>query len=571
MIKKKIKMDLSISNAPQIVYAVQGDTNTRNVVIDLYNAGSAWTVPDGASGVVKFQKADGKGGIYDKLPNGFPAVVYEENSNQIEVSLAPQVLTCPGEVKAQVSLIYDNNIISTFSFVVLVQADPSANSEKSTDYVNWDRYFIPQTSGATVGQYLKITKVDSLGRVIEVSPVDAPKNPGEMDTDLDMKSNSIHGVGSLELWNEDDISTVILQAGFPEGDSESENFNGVIEFRTSRGDEPVVIRNIAGANNPNEAVNKKQLDEVVSNVKSAIMSKSLRFAIYNLLMDAVYKSENHESDKDALAELLNDGGNDDDTVATLIEISATYSGGDVLAGTPVSDLSGIIVTAYYSDGTSEAVTDYILSGTIVEGENTITVSYGGKTTTFTVVGIMESGGEDEAEPLYTFETALNVPLPDRYGTKPIEYSVSNGNHVEIKAGDDVSGSAYIRSNFSTAATNGADISNAPEWFKIPANSDVTFKLTNVNISGVPLHEVPTNMKFGLRDMKATQSDEFIVFVKSSENIIPGVEYILNDPWEATVTIESEVSVQGVCAFFVIAAGLSIEFNVELYVNGERWI
>ena len=309
MIKKKIKMDLSINNAPQVVYAVQGDTNTRNVVIDLYNAGSAWTVPDGTSGVVKFQKADGKGGIYDKLPNGFPAVVYEENSNQIEVSLAPQVLTFPGEVKAQVSLIYVNNIISTFSFVVLVQADPSANAEKSTDYVNWDRYFIPQTSGATVGQYLKITKVDSLGRVIEVSPVDAPKNPGEMDTDLDMKSNSIHGVGSLELWNEDDVSTVILQAGFPEGDSESEDFNGVIEFRTSRGDEPVVIRNVSSAKNPNEAVNKGQLDEAIEKM-AQIKDDSVGFppSAVNLLITILRDCVTYNDQTiniDALEALLN--------------------------------------------------------------------------------------------------------------------------------------------------------------------------------------------------------------------------------------------------------------------------
>ena len=267
MIKKKIKMDLSINNTPQVVYAVQGDTNTRNVVIDLYNAGSAWTVPDGASGVVKFQKADGKGGIYDKLPNGFPAVVYEENSNQIEVSLAPQVLTFPGEVKSQVSLIYDNNIISTFSFVVLVQEDPSANAEKSTDYVNWDRYFIPQTSGASVGQYLKIAKVDDLGRVIEVSPVDAPSGSGAIDGELDMKSNSILNVGTVEFWNEDELATVVMQSEFPEGDNESGNFNGVIEVRTSRGDEPVVIRNVADAKNPNEAVSKKQLDESMDHSK----------------------------------------------------------------------------------------------------------------------------------------------------------------------------------------------------------------------------------------------------------------------------------------------------------------
>lgn len=80
---------------------------------------------------------------------------------------------------------------------------------------------------------------------------------------------------------------------------------------------------------------------------------------------------------------------------TLSSITATYSGGDVAVGTAVTDLTGIVVTAHYSDGTSEAVTGYTLSGTIAEGSNTITVSYGGKTTTFMVTGVAESGGEDE--------------------------------------------------------------------------------------------------------------------------------------------------------------------------------
>ena len=77
---------------------------------------------------------------------------------------------------------------------------------------------------------------------------------------------------------------------------------------------------------------------------------------------------------------------------TLSSISATYSGGDVAVGTAVADLTGIVVTAHYSDGTSETVTGYTLSGTIAEGNNTITVSYGGKTATFTVNGVAESGG-----------------------------------------------------------------------------------------------------------------------------------------------------------------------------------
>lgn len=84
----------------------------------------------------------------------------------------------------------------------------------------------------------------------------------------------------------------------------------------------------------------------------------------------------------------------DETEVTLSGISAIYSGGDVAVGTGVADLTGIVVTAAYSDGSTATVTDYTLSGTIAEGSNTVTVSYGGKTATFTVTGVAESGGEE---------------------------------------------------------------------------------------------------------------------------------------------------------------------------------
>lgn len=79
---------------------------------------------------------------------------------------------------------------------------------------------------------------------------------------------------------------------------------------------------------------------------------------------------------------------------TLTSISAVYGGGEVAVGTAVTDLTGIVVTAHYSDGTSATVTGYTLSGTIAEGENTITVIYQGKSATFTVNGIAESSGEN---------------------------------------------------------------------------------------------------------------------------------------------------------------------------------
>ena len=76
-------------------------------------------------------------------------------------------------------------------------------------------------------------------------------------------------------------------------------------------------------------------------------------------------------------------------IVTLQSISVTYAGGEVTVGTALTDLTDITVTAHYSDGSTANVTDYTLSGEIAEGSNTITVSYGGKTTTFTVTGVLE--------------------------------------------------------------------------------------------------------------------------------------------------------------------------------------
>ena len=96
----------------------------------------------------------------------------------------------------------------------------------------------------------------------------------------------------------------------------------------------------------------------------------------------------------------------DEPEVTLSSISAMYSGGDVTEGTAVSELTGIVVTAHYSDGTSEDVTGYTLSGTIAEGENTITVSYLGKSTTFVVVGVAEESGLAQYE--YTIAGTGNL-------------------------------------------------------------------------------------------------------------------------------------------------------------------
>jgi hypothetical protein len=77
---------------------------------------------------------------------------------------------------------------------------------------------------------------------------------------------------------------------------------------------------------------------------------------------------------------------------TLVSISASYRGGSVTVGTSLSSLTGITVTAKYSDNSTKNVTGYSLSGSIEKvGSNTITVTYQGKTTTFTVTGVSSGG------------------------------------------------------------------------------------------------------------------------------------------------------------------------------------
>ena len=90
-------------------------------------------------------------------------------------------------------------------------------------------------------------------------------------------------------------------------------------------------------------------------------------------------------------------GSEPEVAVTLTGISATYTGGDVAAGTSVTALQGITVTASYSDGSKQIISGYTLSGTIEEGSNTITVTYNGLTATFTVTGVANSTGDEDEE------------------------------------------------------------------------------------------------------------------------------------------------------------------------------
>ena len=127
-----------------------------------------------------------------------------------------------------------------------------------------------------------------------------------------------------------------------------------------------------------------------------------------------------------LISILRNGSSGDSggTEVTISSISATYTGGDVEEGTALSDLTGITVIATYSDGSTATVTGYTLSGEIAEGENTITVSYGGKTTTFTVIGTASvSAGETIVYNVFTGEYINSGFSGDNYTIYGANYKI----------------------------------------------------------------------------------------------------------------------------------------------------
>lgn len=120
--------------------------------------------------------------------------------------------------------------------------------------------------------------------------------------------------------------------------------------------------------------------------------------------------------------------------ANLTSISAVFTQGSaVIYDTDSLETlrQYLVVTAHYSDNTSETVTTYTLSGTLTEGTSTITASYGGKSATFNVV-VSES---------WTYTWEYTDGLPENNGlTKTVNGTVSiamesNGLRIAVTESD----------------------------------------------------------------------------------------------------------------------------------------
>ena len=163
IITHEINMDLTHRGEMPVLEAVQDDKYTRNLRLNLSARGTPWVPPDGITGVVRFCKADGKGGEYDTLPDGRRAFSVTESG--VLVALAPQMLTLPGLVQMEVRLIRDEAVLTTFRVILHVQPNLREQIVGSEDYYRVEGFL--KRSGWEPGMLLG---TDEKGDVTAVPP-----------------------------------------------------------------------------------------------------------------------------------------------------------------------------------------------------------------------------------------------------------------------------------------------------------------------------------------------------------------------------------------------------------------
>lgn len=130
-----LRVDLLDPGAPQIIHAVQDDSDSRKIAFNIYAGGAQWAVPDGTLVTVRYKKPDGTAGFYDTLPDGStPAATID--GNVVTVSLVPQAFTVRGNVPVQIKLYNSTGAsIATFAVVMHVSANVISDAEiVSSDY-----------------------------------------------------------------------------------------------------------------------------------------------------------------------------------------------------------------------------------------------------------------------------------------------------------------------------------------------------------------------------------------------------------------------------------------------------
>jgi len=180
-----------------------------------------------------------------------------------------------------------------------------------------------------------------------------------------------------------------------------------------------------------ESINEISGD--INDLKSGFtQNKVINRKLLEVFQHIAFKDEEGEQVYQELSDLINPS-------VSVVSISAAYDNSQIVYSTDPLDYlkSALVVTANYSDDTHETISSYTLSGDMSGGNQTITVSYGGKTTTFTVMvyefklikGLLS--GQADGKAVIKFNTTRilgsslfgSIPMKNEDGTDSIAFAI----------------------------------------------------------------------------------------------------------------------------------------------------
>lgn len=168
--------------------------------------------------------------------------------------------------------------------------------------------------------------------------------------------------------------------GFERGNGTTDKYN--YEALENKPTIPAVDATLATTG---AAADAKKTGDEIADLKSAIsgiegLSADVKQAFLDCFKHVAWIDDDGHDSYDALEELLF-------PPAALSSITAVFDSSRIVyAWETLNSLkNNLTVTALYENGYSETVLDYTLAGSMEAGNNTMTVSYGGKTATFTVI------------------------------------------------------------------------------------------------------------------------------------------------------------------------------------------
>ena len=189
IVTHNITMDLVRRDVTPKIDVVQDDKYSRDLEVALMENGVPVDVPQSSKVMILFEKADGKGGAYDTMPDG--AKAWSIKGNRVTVKLAPQVCTAAGKAALTFVLLDEESELSSFAVEIWVQKRPGL--QKTSENYTMVCGFLPQPVQAKPGQFLRVAQVDGQGHVIGVNAVGlaAKARPGQAVVIKEVDKNGV--------------------------------------------------------------------------------------------------------------------------------------------------------------------------------------------------------------------------------------------------------------------------------------------------------------------------------------------------------------------------------------------